>query len=145
MSTEFRLPGFGGAAVFLRRTVASARMRESDAPGTAFDVGLLSPDRLVWYQQRVAEDDFVDRLGAFLLRAAADFHPEKSLDVFADRRMGLTVSVRTSTDSRVELEFEIVEEEDVMSFETSRVALAAAADALSALGRRHYAEPTGEM
>ncbi|OOL30792.1 hypothetical protein GQ85_17630 [Rhodococcus rhodochrous] len=124
----FRLPGYGGAAVFLRPH-AAARTLGSDAPNLAFDVGLLGPDRFAWYLGRPAEDDFLQGLATFLFRAASDFHPERSLPPFEDRRMGFVAAVRSSTDHRVELDV-LLGEEDGLNFETSRVVVGSAAHAI---------------
>lgn len=140
MRTEFRLPGYGGAALFLRSHVVPPRTLGTDGQSLAFDIGFLSPDRFTWYLALPAGDDFVERLATFLFRAAADFHPENSLPTFSDRDMGLTISVRTSTDSQVELEVTLIEEagapvdeSDGINFETSRVVLASSAQAVSVL------------
>lgn len=140
MRTEFRLPGYGGAAMFLRSHVVAPRTLGTAGQSLAFDIGFLSPDRFTWYLALPAGDGFAERLATFLFRAAADFHPEDSLQTFSDPVMGLTISVRTSTDSRVELEVTLVEEADAavddsdgLSFETSRVVLASSAQAASVL------------
>ena len=131
MRDGFRLPGYGGAAVFLRSHAVPATVFESDVPTLVFDVGLLSPDRFNQYLSRHTDDGFVERLAAFFFHAAADFHPEKSLPAFTDERLGLMISVCSSTDREVELDFSLAEdpesedtERDEMTFETSRVVLA---------------------
>lgn len=87
MRDGFRLPGYGGAAVFLRSHAVPATVFESDVPTLVFDVGLLSPDRFNQYLSRHTDDGFVERLAAFFFHAAADFHPEKSLPAFTDERL----------------------------------------------------------
>ncbi|MGC0366241.1 hypothetical protein ABH922_004225 [Rhodococcus sp. 27YEA15] len=146
MRDGFRLPGYGGAAVFLRShavpagSLAEAADRQTQAPTLVFDVGLLSPDHFAQYLSRLAGEDFVERLAAFFFRAAADFHPEQTLPTFSDERLGLTISVRSSTDRTVELEFSLAEdadtegvERDDLNFETSRVVLATSAQTVSRL------------
>ncbi|MFJ7623101.1 hypothetical protein ACIQYZ_30335, partial [Rhodococcus erythropolis] len=93
MRDGFRLPGYGGAAVFLRSHAVPAAVFESDVPTLVFDVGLLSPDRFNQYLSRHTDEGFVERLAAFFFHAAADFHPEKSLPAFTDERLGLMISV----------------------------------------------------
>ncbi|XGU18262.1 hypothetical protein ACETU7_20330 [Rhodococcus sp. 3Y1] len=65
MRDGFRLPGYGGAAVFLRSHAVPATVFESDVPTLVFDVGLLSPDRFNQYLSRHTDDGFVERLAAF--------------------------------------------------------------------------------
>ncbi|TSD49842.1 hypothetical protein FFI94_029265 [Rhodococcus sp. KBS0724] len=151
MREGFRLPGYGGAAVFLRSHAVPARTLETEAPTLVFDVGLLSPDEYNQYLNRPAGDGFVERLSAFFFHAAADFHPERSLDTFSDETLGLTIAVRSSTDQRVELEFSLAEdatesdsERDEMDFETSRVVLATSAQSVGRLSGRTSSHFDGE-
>lgn len=130
---QFRLPGYGGAAVFLRSQVVPARTFGTDGPSLAFDVMLLAPDWHVWHLTRPAEPGLVDRLSAFFFAAANDFAPETSLAVFADAAMGLTLSVDASTDHQVSLTVTVlrdraadVPEFDDLDFETSRATLVSA-------------------
>ena len=138
----FRLPGYGGAAVFLRSQVRPARASGGNGTALAFDVGLLSPDRVTHYLARSAGLGFVERLSQFLFRAASDFHPEKSLPTFIDEAMGLTVSAMSSTDARVAIEVTMIEDPgapvldpDSIDFETSRAVLVVASHDLRRLGR----------
>jgi hypothetical protein len=138
--SHFRLPGYGGAAVFLRGQALPARRAGTDAPVLAFDVMLLSPEVHTWYLSRPASAGFVDRLAAFLFASADDYHPEVSVPVLEDAAMGLSLSVVSSTDSRVGLEIMVVEdpdasviEHDGLDFETSRATLAACAQAVRGL------------
>ncbi|MDI9916577.1 hypothetical protein [Rhodococcus sp. IEGM 1379] len=140
MRDGFRLPGYGGAAIFLRSHAVPARTFETEAPCLVFDVGLLSPDAYNQYLGRPADDGFVERLAGFFFHAAADFHPENSLPTFTDESLGLMISARSSTDRRVELEFSLTEdpaaedsERDEINFETSRVVLATAAQTVPRL------------
>ncbi len=140
MRNAFRLPGYGGAALFVGCQAVAARTPSTPDPEVAFDVGLLRPDRFVQYLNRPTEPAFVDRFAQFLFSAAADFHPENSLATFSDSRMGLTVAVTSSTSGQVEIELSIVEdsaaaviETDWLSFDTSRVALASGAESIRCL------------
>ncbi len=137
---QFRLPGFGGAAVFLRSQIVPARTFETSGPALAFDVMLLAPHYHVWYMTRPTEPDFVDRLAGFLFAAANDFHPEQSLATFSDTAMGLTIAVLSSTDDRVGLEATVLADPAAdlpepydLNFETSRFTLATAASAVRCL------------
>lgn len=142
---QLRLPGYGGAAVFLRPRMVAARTLDADRAGWAYDLGLLSPDRFTWFLKLAADDDLGRRLGEYFMRAASEFHPEQSLPAFADQRMGLVIDVRTSTDLRVEVDVKILDGDDDVddgiNFETSRAALTAAADAARALPGNHAAQP----
>jgi len=106
------------------------------SPEQAADVALLTPDRYVRYLRRPISEGFARELGHFLFSAASEFHPEQ-LPAFFDNRAGLTVSIMSSTDSRVGIEVSIivdleaqVAETDGINFETSRTALASAGLAL---------------
>ena len=152
MRDGFRLPGYGGAAVFLRSHAVPARMLETDAPSLVFDVGLLSPDEYNQYLGRPVGEGFVERLATFFFHAAADFHPEQSLPVFTDETLGLAISARSSTDLRVELEFSLSEDadsddsaRDELNFETSRVVLAASAQSVCQLSGRASNHFDGEV
>jgi len=134
------MPGYGGAAVLLRRQIVPTRSPEGVATTLAFDVGLLSPDRFTQYLARQADSEFIDRFARFLFSAASDFHPEKSLPTFTDHAMGLTVSAMSSTDERVEIEVTVIQEldadvldSDTVNFETSRAVLATAAQQIRSL------------
>ena len=136
-AARFRLPGFGGAAVFLRSQIQPAGACGADEPQLAFDVMLLSPDMHTWYLSRLAEPGFVGRIAEFFFAAANDYHPELSVAALEDEAMGLSFSVVSSTDSRVGLEITLVEdleasvaEYDGLNFETSRATLAACAHAV---------------
>jgi hypothetical protein len=139
-AARFRLPGFGGAAVFLRSQIQPARACGADEPALAFDVMLLSPVSHAWYLSRLAEPGFVDRLAGFLFASANDFHPELSVASLDDAAMGLSLSVVSSTDARVGLEITVIEdldasvvEHDGLNFETSRATLAACAQSVRCL------------
>lgn len=152
MRDGFRLPGYGGAAIFLRSHAVPAQTLDADAPILVFDVGLLSPDSYNQYLSRPADNGFVERLANFFFHAAADFHPEKSLPTLTDETLGLVISARSSTDHRVELEFSIAEdaaepdsERDEINFETSRVVLATSAQSVGRLSGRASTHFDGEV
>lgn len=150
----FRLPGFGGAGLFLRSGVStSLGLAGQTYPELVFDVCLCDPQRRVNYLARPGEAGFVLRWSAFLMHAASDFHPEVSLAAFQDKAMGLSVDVESSTDTSVFLLVRVVEdlssdvaEFDGLGFETTRAALASAAvecRQLDDISRR--GKPTDEL
>jgi hypothetical protein len=148
----FRLPGYGGAALFLRSHVVPDRSPEGTGGLLALDVGLLDPYRLVHYLARPAAEGFVDRLARFLFSAASEFHPEKTLATFADEAMGLTISALASTDDRVEIEVAVIpdpgvpmEDADGLNFETSRAALVTASQEVRALDASWDDDVLGEV
>lgn len=128
----FRLPGFGGAAVFLRSCVLIPDGGNASALGV--DVGLLSTVDYVRFLGRPVEPGFSQRWSEFFFAAAGDLHPEASVPAIQDPLSGLECSVESSTDSQVELLIQIVEDMDAeepdyagVNFLTSRAALAQAA------------------
>jgi hypothetical protein len=131
----FRLAGFGGAALFMRTVLISTFDDSADGahPQFALDISTLSPHFMNNYLARFSSPDFVDRLSTFLFTAAAQWHPEVSVASFQDERLGLEISITTSTESVVgvvvktvqDLEDEI-REFDTLDFETTRSALAQA-------------------
>lgn len=139
---RFRLPGFGGAALFLRVQVVPAGTFGTDAPQAVFDVGFLSPDAHREYLRRPCEDGFVDRLSEFLFRAADEFHPENDVPAIQDPAMGLVVTVESSDDAKVCLDVQLVVDPDAevlevdgVNFETSRAVLVSAAQQVRRLTR----------
>ena len=134
-SGTFRISGFGGAGFYLRPQVILIESEGKDNSTLAFDVGLLSPVGFNNYFQRQAGDFFVGRLSAFLYAAANEWHPEQSLPAFEDEVMGLSISIVSSTDSRVGMNISLVEdldsavkEFDGLDFETSRASMVSASD-----------------
>ena len=103
----FRLPGFGGAAVFIRSAVVRAVDPMTGSPAAqavlGFDVGLLSPLSHCEYRARPAGPLFADRLSAFLLGAAGDVEPEASVAPLIDDAMGLRIRAVSSDDEKVGL------------------------------------------
>ncbi len=137
---QFRLAGFGGAALFLRSQVLPGGGEGSPGPRMGVDLMLLAPDYHVWYLGRPGSDGLVDRLADWFLRAAADFEPQDSVSPLVDEACGLRLTVTTSTDAQVCIEVSIRRsmdgsdpDVDELDFFTSRYAIAAAADAVHAL------------
>lgn len=128
----FRLPGFGGAAVFLRTGVALDA--DDHAPALSVDVGLLSTVDHVQYLSRPATRGFSHQLSELFLAAAADPLPEITVPDFTDPLSGLECRVESSTDTQVSLLVQIPEDLSAeqrtyagVDFLTSRAALAQAA------------------
>ena len=101
---QFRLAGFGGAALFLRSQVLPGVTGGAPGLRVGVDVMLLAPDYHVWYLGRPVSDGLVDRLADWFLRAAADFEPQDSVQPFVDDACGLTLTITASTEARVCLE-----------------------------------------
>jgi len=127
----FRLPGFGGAAVFLRTGVV---LPDGKAPALSVDVGLLSTVDHVQYLSRPATRGFSQQLSELFLAAAADPLPEITVPDFTDPLSGLECRVESSTDTQVSLLVQIPEDLSAeqrtyagVDFLTSRAALAQAA------------------
>lgn len=144
---RFRLAGFGGAAVFLRTCLVPAVLSGSETPTMAMDIGFLSPQTRRHVLARPVDGDLPARLAEFLFEVAAAEHPEQSVPAFQDDIAGLVVTVESSTDGRVCLDWSLVEdleaeirEFDGLNFETSRAALVSASQeaALLAEGSVHY-------
>lgn len=133
----FRLPGFGGAAVFLRAAVVptgGGLVDDEAGAWLSLDVGLLSPQSFTRYLARAATAGLADRLSALFLSAAADEAPESTVAPLVDEVLGLRVEVISSDEARVGLLVSLVKdleepeaEPDGLDFETSRAALAQAA------------------
>ena len=128
--TFLRLPGFGGAALFLSPIIAPGNRETQDVLVRNYDIGLLSPDRKVEYLARRANFNFISNLAKFFWAVAKEIHPEKSVPDFQDIELGLSISVVSSTDFLVELQISVVKELettplefDMLNFETSRVTL----------------------
>lgn len=128
--TVFRLPGFGGAALYLMPIMAPGRIGSDEVLVRNYDVGLLSPDRKVEYLGRTANFYFISYLANYFWEVANEIHPEKSVPDFQDFELGMGISVVSSTDFLVELQISVVKqlgnvplEFDLLNFETSRLAL----------------------
>lgn len=122
----FRLAGFGGALVILRSGVT--------AQGPTLDVGFLSPTDYVWFLRTPMSVGLSQRLATFFFDCANEMRPEESVEPVRDARSGLDVQVLSSSDGRVELQIQVVDDDDQesediggLNFETSRVALVQAA------------------
>lgn len=135
----FRLAGFGGALVLLRSGVTPA--------GLSLDIGFLSPDEYVWFLRRPVTEGFSDQLATMFFDCANEAQPERVVPPLRDGRSGLLVQVLSSDDSRVEMQFQVLDgsadedEADGLNFETSRVALVQAATearVLEDVGRRDW-------
>ena len=70
-----RLPGFGGAGLFLRTSVMPVAAEDADVDVAALglDVGLLSPFRFVQFLSRSATPGFSQELSSFFFAAADDW------------------------------------------------------------------------
>ena len=123
----FRLPGFGGAAVFLRTVIAEAH--DSPVPELRVDLGLLDPGDYRQCLKRPMGSELPARLSAFFMSAAGDWHPESSLAPLQDDDLGLTITVTESDEQRVTLLVEVEDDPEPvgLDFQTSRAALAQAA------------------
>lgn len=123
----FRLPGFGGAAVFLRTVVAEAE--DSPVPELRVDLGLLDPGNYHQFLRRPVGAGLPSRLSAFFMAAAGDWHPESSQAPLTDDELGLSITVIESDEHRVTLLFEVQDDPEPvgLDFQTSRAALAQAA------------------
>lgn len=139
-SDLLRIPGRGGAALFLRAGWAAAGWQDLDNSGFALDIGLLDPRRYVQYLARPCPAGSLEDLAAFLLAAASERYPEQSLAQYQDADLGLGLSVVQSTDLEVELEVLVVQdpgadlvEHDGLNFQTSRAVLVTAAQQVPGL------------
>ncbi len=103
-SDLLRVPGRGGAALFLRAGWVAAGWQDLEQSGLVLDIGLLDPQRSVQYLARPCSPRSLEDLAVFLLTAASDRHPEQSLADFQDADLGLALSVVQSTDLEVKLE-----------------------------------------
>jgi hypothetical protein len=113
----------------------------------AMDIGFLSPQTRRQVLARPVDGDLPTRLAEFLFGVAAAEHPEQSVPALQDHVAGLVVTVESSTDGRVCLDWRLVEdleaetpEFDRLNFETSRAALVSASQeaALLSDGSVHY-------
>jgi len=123
----FRLPGFGGAAVFLRTVIAEAE--DSPVPDLRVDLGLLDPGNYRQFLRRPVGAGLPSRLSAFFMAAAGDWNPESSLTPLQDDELGLSITVTESDEHRVTLLVEVQDDPEPvgLDFQTSRAALAQAA------------------
>lgn len=133
VSGLFRLPGFGGAALFLRSVIVPSIHDESIA-SLALDVGLLSPQSFTRRLGRPITLGLPEQLSAFFLAAASDWQPETSVPAVNDDVLGLRLAVTDSDSERITLLVSVHEDPeqpsddpDGLDFQTSRAALAQAA------------------
>ena len=130
-----RLPGFGGAGLFLRTSVMPVAAEDADVDVAALglDVGLLSPFRFVQFLSRSATRGFSQELSSFFFADADDWTPQDSVPAFIDPLSGLTCRVLSSTPVQVgllvELDDDSIGDPDgrALDFVTSRAVLAQAA------------------
>jgi len=126
LNYEMRLPGYGGAGFFLRRTVAG------DPPSSsALDIWLLGPDFCTATLGRATAPDFLPRIARYFFDVASSAAPEKQLPAFADGLSGVSVDVGASDQERVGLRIGLIIDLDddladpeMLDFETSRAAVA---------------------
>ena len=137
--TVFRLPGFGGAALFLLPITAPGSADTAEILVGNYDIGLLSPDRKIDYLARTASPTFISDLAEYLWAAGSEIHPEINVPDFQDTELGLGIGVVSSTDFVLELQITLVKdlgeiplEFDLLNFETSRVAVLAMTRSLRA-------------
>jgi hypothetical protein len=113
----------------------------------AMDFGFLSPQTRRHILARPVNGDLPAQLAEFLFAVAAAEYPEQSVPALQDEVAGLVVSVESSADDRVCLDWSLAEdleaevrEFDGLNFETSRAALVSASQeaALLADGAVHY-------
>lgn len=131
--TRFRLAGFGGAAVLLRTCVVAGVAFDELGPVLAMDIGFLGPGAWREVLERRIDPTLPARLSRFLFAAAEDFHPERSVAPLQDEVAGLVLTVESSADDRVCLDWSLAEDLDAevrdfdgLNFETTRAALVAA-------------------
>lgn len=129
----FRLPGFGGAAVFMRRVILPDPSVSATA-ALAVDIGMLSPQSFSRYLGRPAPLGLADRLSAFFFSCAADDDPASSVLSFVDDGLGLTIDITSSDPTTVGIRVTVgadLEESDPerggLDFVTSRSVMAQAA------------------
>lgn len=132
-TAQFRLAGFGGAAVFLRTCVVPGIRAGAPEPVVTMDIGFLSPDVRHHVLARPIDPTLPERLARFFFAVAEEYHPELSVASLQDDVAGLVVSVESSDDSRVCLDWSLVEDLEAevpefegLNFETSRAALVTA-------------------
>lgn len=128
-----RLPARGGGALFLEAHWGPAGWLDLQRTGLVLDIGLLDPTRYMRYQSRPCSEGTLERLAAYLLSAASESHPDRTLPDFQDMGLGLLISSVTSDDFDVELEIQVAQdvqeslpEYDGLIVRTTRAALVSA-------------------
>lgn len=128
-----RLPGFGGAALFLQAAPRPARGSGTPDAGAVWglDITFISPETRRAYVGRACDESLAASLSTFLLSAAADWHPETSVTPISDESLGLHAAVIASTPNDVTIEVKVIDDLDAdapdwdgLDFRTSRAALA---------------------
>jgi hypothetical protein len=146
MNDEVRLPGYGGAGVFIRRAVVRGAL---SSPGV--DVWLVGPEFVEAVLGRATLPGFLADLARFLFAVAGAAVPEQDPHLFEDPVAGFTIEITGSDNARVELVTTVTSSspseppgclfEDVgadaheyaLGFETSRAALANTAQDIAEL------------
>ena len=87
---SLRLPGFGGAGLFLRTSVMPVAAEDADVDVAALglDVGLLSPFQVRAVPVPVGHAGFSQELSSFFFAAADDWTPQDSVPAFIDPLSG---------------------------------------------------------
>jgi hypothetical protein len=135
LNYEVRLPGYGGAGLFLRRTMAGDPLTRK-----AVDLWLLGPEFCEARFGRTTEPDFLPNLARYFFNAASGDIPEQRLPAFADTSVGITIDVAGSDAERLNLRVAVSDDPDadmldplILDFDVSRAALADTAYALAEL------------
>lgn len=142
-----RLPGFGGAALFVRTHLRPAVGERFDTAHVAVDIGVMGPTFRRFYLGRRVDIRLTARLDAFMLAAASEEHPEVTVAALEDVTAGIVVAAVASTESQVTLEITIVEDLDddvrefeTLNFDTTRAALVSASHGAREIGV--FSEPS---
>lgn len=135
MRYDIRLPGYGGVALFLRRTVAG-----DPASEPAVDIWLLDTDRCRGFLARQTTPEFLPDLARYLFSVASSALPERHVSAFGDATAGITFDVSSSEEQRIKLNVAVVAdledymaERAVLDVETSRAAVVLAAERIADL------------
>ena len=114
------------------------------------DIGFLSPDSRRHVLARPVDPSLPERLSQFLFSAAEHYHPEQAVKALQDETAGLVVTVESSSDDRVCLNWSVVEDLDAdvrefegLNFETSRAALVSASQEALLLSHAGPTYPEG--
>ena len=126
----FRLPGFGGAALFLRSCIV---LDDLAGPALGVDIGILDRVSFTQFLGREVTAGFSQRLSEFFLAAASDVAPEDTVPEFSDGPSTLNCRVVSSSAGVIELLVTIAQDPESddpgiagVEFQTSRSALAQA-------------------
>ena len=133
MIYDVRLPGYGGAAVLLSRSIAGD---PPNRPGV--DVWLVEPESSAGLMHRTVGDNFWPDLARYLFSAASMPVPERDLPAFHDGPSGVIIDVGPSDSERIGPRIWVVDPDDEvdrtdMDFESSRAAITNTAAGISQL------------